>query len=400
MMLKNKRVLLGVTGGIAAYKSVEVTSRLRKMGAEVRVAMTKSATEFVTPLTFRSVSANPVFTEMFAEPKLWNVEHISLAEWPDVVLIAPATANFLAKMALGLADDFLSTVLLAVRTQIFVAPAMNHAMYHHPSTQINLKILQERGISVIGPERGFQACGTEGDGRMSEPEQIVNELEAFFSRRRIMAGKRVLVTAGGTREPLDPVRYIGNFSSGKMGYAVAQAFAEAGAEVTLVSAPCNLEMPPGVMVIPVVTAVEMYQEVLDRFPEQDIVVKAAAVADYRPQNQEVHKIKKKEKSLCLELVPNPDILAKLGENKQNHQIVVGFAAETRDHLENGLEKLKRKKADMLVVNDVTLPGAGFGTDTNIVSFLFPDGRRRDLPEMSKLAVARELVKEIAGWKKD
>jgi phosphopantothenoylcysteine decarboxylase/phosphopantothenate--cysteine ligase len=400
MMLKNKRVLLGVTGGIAAYKSVEVTSRLRKMGAEVRVAMTKSATEFVTPLTFRSVSANPVFTEMFAEPKLWNVEHISLAEWPDVVLIAPATANFLAKMALGLADDFLSTVLLAVRTQIFVAPAMNHAMYHHPSTQINLKILQERGISVIGPERGFQACGTEGDGRMSEPEQIVNELEAFFSRRSIMAGKRVLVTAGGTREPLDPVRYIGNFSSGKMGYAVAQAFAEAGAEVTLVSAPCNLEMPPGVMVIPVVTAVEMYQEVLDRFPEQDIVVKAAAVADYRPQNQEVHKIKKKEKSLCLELVPNPDILAKLGENKQNHQIVVGFAAETRDHLENGLEKLKRKKADMLVVNDVTLPGAGFGTDTNIVSFLFPDGRRRDLPEMSKLAVARELVKEIAGWKKD
>lgn len=400
MMLKNKRVLLGVTGGIAAYKSVEVTSRLRKMGAEVRVAMTRSATEFVTPLTFRSVSATPVFTEMFAEPKLWNVEHISLAEWPDVVLIAPATANFLAKMALGLADDFLSTVLLAVRTQIFVAPAMNHAMYHHPSTQINLKILQERGISVIGPERGFQACGTEGDGRMSEPEQIVDELEAFFSRRSIMAGKRVLVTAGGTREPLDPVRYIGNFSSGKMGYAVAQAFAEAGAEVTLVSAPCNLEMPPGVKVIPVVTAVEMYQEVLDRFPEQDIVVKAAAVADYRPQNQEVHKIKKKEKSLSLELVPNPDILAKLGESKQNHQIVVGFAAETRDHLENGLEKLKRKKADMLVVNDVTLPGAGFGTDTNIVSFLFPDGRRRDLPEMSKLAVARELVKEIAGWKKD
>lgn len=397
MTLKNKRVLLGVTGGIAAYKSAEVTSRLRKMGADVHVAMTKSAIEFVSPLTFRTVSANPVFTDMFSEPKVWNVEHISLAEWPDVVLVAPATANFVAKMALGLADDFLSTVLLAVRAQIFVAPAMNHAMYHHPATRKNLRILQDRGISVIGPDRGFQACGTEGDGRMSEPEQIVNELEAFFSQGRIMAGKKVLVTAGGTREPLDPVRYIGNFSSGKMGYAVAQAFAEAGAEVTLVSAPSNIEVPHGVKLISVVTAVEMYKEVLARFPEQDIVVKAAAVADYRPQSQEVHKMKKKEQSLNLELVPNPDILSKLGESKQN-QLVVGFAAETRDHLENGLEKLKRKKADILVVNDVTLPEAGFGTDTNIVSFLFSDGRRRDLPVMSKLAVSRELVKEIAGWR--
>lgn len=398
-MLEGKRILLGVTGGIAAYKSVEIVSRLRKKGAVVYVVMTKAATEFVTPLTFRSISANPVYTSMFDEPKIWNIEHISLAEQIDVALVAPATANILAKMATGIADDFLSTVLLAVRAPIFVAPAMNDAMYHHPATQRNLGILQERNVRLIGPTKGFQACGTEGDGRMSEPLDIVDTLENHFSQlqNRSMSGKKVLVTAGGTREPLDPVRYIGNFSTGKMGYAIAQAFAEVGAQVTLVSAPSEIAVPLGVEVIRISTAEEMYREVLQRFPEQDIVIKAAAVADYRPVVREIQKMKKNDQSIQLELIPNQDILATLGQNKQ-HQFLVGFAAETQNPLYNGLEKMKRKKADMLVVNDVTLPGAGFGTDTNIVSFLFADGSRKDLPQMSKLEIARQLVKEITHLK--
>ncbi|KUO57954.1 MAG: phosphopantothenoylcysteine decarboxylase [Gracilibacter sp. BRH_c7a] len=399
-MLSGKTILLGVTGGIAAYKSVEIVSRLRKQGAEVYVVMTKAATEFVTPLTFRSMSANPVYTSLFEEPKTWNIEHISLAEQVDASLIAPATANILAKMVTGISDDFLSTVLLAVRTPIFVAPAMNHAMYHHPATQKNLEILRERDIRIIGPAQGFQACGSEGDGRMSEPQDIINVLEDYFSQsrqNRYMSGKKVLVTAGGTREPIDPVRYIGNFSTGKMGYAVAQAFAEAGAQVTLVSAPSEIAVPSGVEVVSISTAEEMYTEVLRRFPEQDIVIKAAAVADYRPVVRETQKMKKSNQSVRLELVPNPDILTTLGQKKQE-QFLVGFAAETQNPLDNGWEKMKRKKADILIVNDVTLPGAGFGTDTNIVTFLFADGRRRDLPQMSKLEIARQLVEEIAHLK--
>ncbi|RNC29467.1 MAG: Coenzyme A biosynthesis bifunctional protein CoaBC [Candidatus Dichloromethanomonas elyunquensis] len=397
-MLKGKRILLGVSGGIAAYKSVEIVSRLRKLGADINVVMTQSATKFVTPLTFRSISAGPVYTQMFDEPKSWNIKHIVLAEQADVVLVAPATANILAKMALGIADDFLSTVLLAARSPIYVAPAMNHAMYHHPATQKNLKILRERGVALIGPANGFQACGTEGDGRMSEPVQIAEELVQFFTGKQLMEGQKVLVTAGGTREPLDPVRYIGNFSSGKMGYAVARAFHEAGAEVTLVSASVDLPVPAGVQAIKVLTAEEMYHEVMKAFDGQDIVVKAAAVADYRPAVFQGQKIKKKSQNLNLELTPNPDILLSLGQKKK-HQILVGFAAETHDAVGNGMEKMRKKNADILVVNDVTVPGAGFGTDTNIVSFLFLDGRRIDLPMMSKLDVARELVKEIAFLKK-
>ncbi|HHV63901.1 MAG TPA: bifunctional phosphopantothenoylcysteine decarboxylase/phosphopantothenate--cysteine ligase CoaBC [Peptococcaceae bacterium] len=398
-MLKGKTILLGVTGGIAAYKSVEIVSRLRKEGAQVDVVMTKAATEFVSPLTFRSLSLRPVYTDMFAEPKSWNVEHIALAERADYVLVAPATANIIAKMALGLADDFLSTVLLAVRKPILVAPAMNQAMYHHPATQQNLKTLRERGVHIIGPARGFQACGSEGEGRMSEPAEILAKLMALISAKQVLQGQKVLVTAGGTREPIDPVRYIGNFSSGKMGYAIASAFAEAGADVTLVSAPTALQPPVGVKVINVLTAEDMYREVLKLYKDQDIVIKAAAVADYRPQICKEQKIKKSGENLVLELVPNPDILAALGEQKE-HQFLVGFAAETENILHNGLEKMRKKKANMLVVNDVTKPGAGFGTDTNIVSFLFEDGTRKDLPRMSKLEIARELVKEIAALKKE
>lgn len=393
-MLTKRKILVGVTGGIAAYKAAEVISRLRKQHAEVHVAMTKSATEFITPLTLQSLSANPVYVELFDEPKRWNVEHIALAKQVDAVIIAPATANILAKMAIGLADDFLSTVLLATRAPIFVAPAMNHAMYHHPATQENLIRLRERGIKIIGPDTGFQACGTDGDGRMSEPVEIVESLTRFFTGSDWLKGKKVLVTAGGTQEPLDPVRYLGNRSSGRMGYAIAQALQEVGAETTLVSAPTDLPTPYGVTRISVQTALEMYDAVLGLFSEMDVVVKAAAVADYRPSVEAEQKIKKTGTSLSLELVPNPDILAELGRKKTS-QVLIGFAAETENLLANAQHKMQKKNVNLLVANDITKPGAGFGCPTNIVSFLFPDGRRIDFPQMSKLEVARHLVREIA-----
>lgn len=394
-MFTGRKILVGVTGGIAAYKAAELISRLRKLHAEVRVAMTKSATEFIAPLTLQSLSANPVYVELFDEPKLWNVEHIALAEHIDAVVVAPATANILTKMAIGLADDFLSTVLLATRAPIFVAPAMNHAMYHHPATQVNLALLKERGVYIVGPSTGFQACGTEGDGRMSEPVEIVESLAGFFAGVDWLKGKKALVTAGGTQEPLDPVRYLGNRSSGRMGYAIAQALQEAGAETILVSAPTDLATPPGVTRISVETALEMYDAVLARFSEVDVVVKAAAVADYRPAVQAEQKIKKDGTNRTLELVPNPDILAELGRKKTS-QILIGFAAETENLLANAQHKMHKKNVNLLVANDVTKPGAGFGSPTNIVSFLFPDGRRIDFPQMSKLEVGRHLVREIAG----
>lgn len=393
-MLTEKKILVGVTGGIAAYKAAEVVRCLRKLNAQVHVAMTKSATEFITPLTLQSLSSNPVYCDLFDEPKLWNVEHIALAEHVDAVIIAPATANILAKMAMGLADDFLSTVLLATRAPIFVAPAMNHAMYHHPATQVNLALLKERGIQVIGPDTGFQACGTNGDGRMSEPVEIAESLVRFFTGSDWLRGKKALVTAGGTQEPLDPVRYLGNRSSGLMGYAIAEALQEAGAETFLVSAPTDLPTPYGVTRISVRTALEMHDAVLRLFPEMNVVVKAAAVADYRPLVEAVQKIKKTGTSLTLELVPNPDILAELGQKKTS-QLLIGFAAETENLMANAQHKMKQKNVNLLVANDITKPGAGFGSPTNIVSFLFPDGRRMDLPQMSKLEVARHLIREIA-----
>ncbi len=393
-MLQGKKILIGVSGGIAAYKAAEVVSRLRKCGAEVHVVMTEAATQFIAPLTLRSLSANPVHLEMFDEPKLWNVAHIALAEQVDAVIIVPATANLLAKMAMGLADDFLSTVLLAVRKPLFVTPAMNHAMYHHPATQENLARLRKRDVHIIGPAVGFQACGSEGDGRMSEPLDIVNLVIEYFARSKCLKGKKALVTAGGTQEPLDPVRYLGNRSSGLMGYAVAQALQEAGAETILVSAPTALEVPAGVKRVSVVTALEMRQAVLEHFSETDIVVKAAAVADYRPANISGQKIKKQGTSLQLELIPNPDILAELGQ-KKTKQLLVGFAAETENLLTYAREKMRRKNVDLLVANDVTKPGAGFGSPTNIVSFLFPDGKRIDWPQLQKIEIARHLVHEIA-----
>ncbi|HWQ73091.1 MAG TPA: bifunctional phosphopantothenoylcysteine decarboxylase/phosphopantothenate--cysteine ligase CoaBC [Desulfitobacteriaceae bacterium] len=392
-MLEGKTILIGISGGIAAYKAAEVVSRLRKDGAEIHVVMTESATKFIAPLTLRILSANPVHTEMFAEPKLWNVEHIALAEKVDAVIIVPATANILAKMAIGLADDFLSTVLLAVRKPVFVAPAMNHAMYHHPATQENLTCLRKRNIQIIGPATGFQACGTEGDGRMSEPQEIVAKVREYFSLVKCLEGKKALVTAGGTQEPMDPVRYLGNRSSGLMGYAVAQALQEAGAETTLISAPTAIEVPAGVKRVSVTTALEMYEAVMERFPENDIIVKAAAVADYRPVDISEQKIKKQKSNLYVELISNPDILDEIGR-KKTHQFLVGFAAETENLFQYAQEKMARKNVDLLVANDVTKPGAGFGSPTNIVSFLFRDGKRKDWPKLQKIEIARHLIREI------
>ncbi|MCL1790846.1 MAG: bifunctional phosphopantothenoylcysteine decarboxylase/phosphopantothenate--cysteine ligase CoaBC [Peptococcaceae bacterium] len=393
-MLVGKHVVCGVCGGIAAYKAAALVSMLSQRGCHVHVVMTKAATEFVSPLTFRALSGNPVNVDMFEDPKDWRVEHVGLAKQADLVVVAPATANVVAKMAVGLADDFLSTLLLAVRCPIFVAPAMNQAMFRHEATQHNLEVLQTRGVRVVGPAEGMQACGTAGIGRMSEPEEIVAVLESFLGRQGYWQGQKVIVTAGGTREPLDPVRYIGNAGSGKMGHALAEAFRESGAEVVLVTT-AALETVPGVRDVRVTTAQQMREAVLAEFADAHVVVMTAAVADYRPVQVSDKKIKKHgDGHLHVELVPNPDILAELGRSKEN-RFLVGFAAETHDVLTNAEEKLRRKNVDMLVVNDVTREGAGFGVDTNIVSVLFRDGVREDWPLMSKTEVANRLV-EVVG----
>ncbi|MDR2736856.1 MAG: bifunctional phosphopantothenoylcysteine decarboxylase/phosphopantothenate--cysteine ligase CoaBC [Gracilibacteraceae bacterium] len=392
-MLAGKHVVCGVCGGIAAYKAAALVSALAQKGCHVHVVMTRAATEFVAPLTFRSLSGNPVCVEMFAEPKIWKVEHVGLAEQADLTVVAPATANVLAKMATGLADDFLSTLLLAVRCPVFVAPAMNEAMFCHEATQHNLEVLRGRGVRIIGPAAGMQACGTSGVGRMSEPEEIVAALEVFLAQQGRWRGRKVLVTAGGTREPLDPVRYIGNAGSGKMGHALAEVFQESGAEVVLVTA-AEREAPGGVKCVRVTTAEQMRSAVLADFADADVVVKTAAVADYRPVQAAEQKIKKtggqEDDRLRVELVPNPDILAELGRMKEK-QFLVGFAAETHDVLAHAEEKLRRKNVDMLVVNDVTQEGAGFGVDTNIVTVLCRDGSREDWPLMSKKELAERLA---------
>ena len=394
-MLKGKIVVVGVTGGIAAYKSAELVSRLRKVGAEVHVVMSANACNFVGPLTFQSLSANPVHVEMFGDSKLGGIDHVELARKADLMVLAPATANIIAKAAVGLADDLLSTVLLARKGTTLIAPAMNEQMYLSPITQANLAKLRQFGFRIIDPGVGFQACGTAGPGRMAEPGDIFNECCSILLRENKLAGKTVLITAGGTQEAIDPVRYIGNRSSGKMGYALARAAVEAGARVILVSAPTGLARPDGAEFIQVESALEMHQAVLDHFPESNIVIKAAAVADYRPARSAEHKIKKTGEALGIKLVPNPDILVELGKIKGD-KILVGFAAETKDLLQNAADKLRRKNVDMLVANDVTKPGAGFGSDTNLVAILYPNGEKESLPLLSKLEIAREIINRISS----
>lgn len=400
-MLSGKKIVLGVTGGIAVYKAVDLVSRLRKAGAEVRVVMTKAATEFVTPLTFKEISSNAVAVSMWAENHEFNVEHIALADWADLIIIAPATANILAKAANGIADDLLSTVILAAKSPIIVCPAMNCQMYANPITQSNLKKLAEFGFVIMPPASGFLACGTSGIGRLPEPSEIISFVRHYLSKQNgDLKGFKVLVTAAGTREPIDPVRYVGNRSSGKMGYAVAQAAADRGAEVVLVTGPSALTPPPDVEVVKVETTLEMMNVVLARYSEMDVVIKAAAVADYCPHDVAKQKIKKAtDDSLTIVLDKNPDILKKLGELKEK-QFLVGFAAETQNLLANAAEKIKKKNLDMIVANDVTMADAGFNCDTNVVKFLFANGEVRNLEKMSKLEVAQELLNEVkAAMKK-
>lgn len=400
-MFKGKVIVVGITGSIAAYKAAELVSQLKKRGATVHCVMTKAAQAFITPLTFRTLSQNPVITEMFAEPQHWEVEHVGLAVAADLFVVAPATANILAKVNCGLADDFLTTTLLATKAPVLFAPAMNVQMYENSATQENMQRLKERGCFFVEPEEGSLACGVQGKGRLAAIEAILAKAEELLVQEKPLLGKKVLVTAGPTREPLDPVRFLSNRSSGKMGYALARQAQLLGAEVILVSGPTALQASRGVKLISVETAEEMYHAVLARAAACDIIIKAAAVADYRPKERKAEKLKKGEGDLVLELTRNPDILAELGRRKKEQlkeqfkeQFLVGFAAETEKVLASAGEKVRKKHLDFIVANDVTREGAGFACDTNIVTIVFPDGRKKELGKLTKDEVARAILQEI------
>ncbi len=397
MGLQNKNILLGVSGGIAAYKAAELVRLLVKAGATVRVVMTRNAQEFITPLTLQSLSGNPVSTDTFDLTQESEIGHIRLADTADLVLIAPATANILAKLAHGLADDLLSTLLLVARAPVVIAPTMNVHMYAHPATQENLKTLQRFGHHIIEPTEGDLACGYEGKGRLAEPAQIVECVEATLTKKD-MQGEQVIVTAGPNCEPIDPVRFITNRSTGKMGFAMARIAHQRGAEVTLVSGPTALTAPLGVRLCSVRTALEMQQAVLTHYPRATIVVSAAAIADYRPAQIATQKIKKKDGDFSIPLARNPDILAGLGQDKGN-RLLVGFATETEEVLQNAERKLHSKNLDMIVANDVTQEGAGFAGDTNLVTLLDRTGQQEPLPLMSKDAVAHAVYDHLLALKK-
>ena len=394
MDLTGREIVLGVTGGIAAYKSAELVSRLRHLGANVHVIMTRNATEFVAPLTFQTLSANQVVTDTFQAPEYWNVEHVALAKLAEVFVIAPATANILAKMATGIADDMLSTTVLATKAPVLVAPAMNTGMWTAEATKNNVRILKERGVRFIGPDSGMLACGDEGTGRMSEPEDIAEAICGILNPRRDLAGLKVLITAGATRERLDPVRFMTNDSSGKMGFAIAEAARDRGAEVTVVRGHVTAAVPERVRVIPVESAMDLYDVMMKEAPEQDVIIQAAAVCDYRFENTQATKIKKTEgQALTLTLAENPDIAKEVGKIKKKGQTLVGFAAET-DHVQkNAVSKLKKKNLDMIVANDVTVPGAGFNVDTNIATLITAQGSEEQ-PMQTKRQLAEVILDRI------
>jgi phosphopantothenoylcysteine decarboxylase/phosphopantothenate--cysteine ligase len=395
-MLKNKKILLCVTGGIAVYKAVALTSKLVQQGAEVKVIMSRSACKFVTPLSFQALSRNDVFTDTFEEKNPAVISHIDLADWADVVLVAPATANVIGKLANGLADDMITTTLLASTAPVWIAPAMNVHMYDHPAVKENMNRLASFGYRFIEPGEGFLACGYVGKGRLEEPETIVEGLIRFFQKNeeRPLAGKRVLVTAGPTVEKVDPVRFFTNRSTGKMGYAIAEVAASLGAHVILVSGPTQLPDPQNVKTVRVESAQEMYDEVMDYYEKVDVVIKSAAVADYRPKYVSDIKMKKQDGDSVLQLERTQDILKTLGERK-THQVLVGFAAETNNVEEYAKGKLMKKNLDYVVANNVTVSGAGFGTETNLVTIYKKDGTNISLPMMSKRDVAFALLEEVA-----
>lgn len=392
-MLKDKTVLLGVTGSIAAYKIASLASMLIRQHADVHVIMTKNATNFINPITFETLTGNKCLTDTFDRNFEFQVEHVSLAKQADVFLVAPASANVIGKMAHGIADDMLTTTLLACRAPILVSPAMNTNMYENPVVQDNISTLQRYGMKVITPASGHLACGDAGAGKMPEPETLFSYIEAEIACEKDLAGKKVLVTAGATQESLDPVRYLTNHSTGKMGYALAKAAMLRGAQVTLVSAPTNLEPPLSAEVLPVVSAQEMYEAVEQRFEDTDILVMAAAVADYRPREFADHKIKKKEGDNVLELSRTTDILGTLGARKRADQFLCGFSMETEQLIENSKEKLEKKHLDMIAANNLRTQGAGFGTETNVVTLIRPD-EIEELPLLSKLEVAHRIFDRI------
>ncbi|MDY5220072.1 MAG: bifunctional phosphopantothenoylcysteine decarboxylase/phosphopantothenate--cysteine ligase CoaBC [Eubacteriales bacterium] len=391
MMLTGKKIVVGVTGGIAAYKACELVSRLKKRGAQVRVVLTEHACQFVQPLTFETLSGNPAYTDSF--DRKYEIGHVALAKWADLLLIAPATANCMAKMACGIADDLLSTTCLAVRCPVLVAPAMNSAMWRNPATQANLELLRSRGLRFVGPEAGRLACGDDDVGRMSEPEQIVKAVEAILNPLRDLEGLNVLVTAGPTVERIDPVRYITNRSTGKMGYALAEAARDRGANVTLVSGPTSLTAPQGVEFVRIESSAQLCAAVLERGESADVVIQAAAPADFRPKNVSDRKIKKTGESMTLELEATTDIAAELGRRKQPGQILVAFAAETNDVMDNARGKLAKKNADLIVANDVSRSDAGFGVDTNVITLITAEDVRA-LEKMSKRAAADAILSRV------
>ncbi len=394
-MLQGRCVILGVTGGIAAYKAAELLRLLIKAGAEVHVVMTRSAQEFIAPLTFQTLSGNPVHTELFSLIQEQEIGHISLADRADLVLIAPATANLVGKVANGIADDLLTTTIMATRAKILFAPAMNSNMWENPVYQENHAKLEGLGYHFIEPAYGELACGWQGQGKLPDPQEIFSSAQALLGSNDL-AGKTVLVTAGPTREEIDPVRFLSNYSSGKMGYAVACAARNRGARVVLVSGPVNLREPEGVETIQVVSAREMHEAVMKIAEQADLIIKAAAVADFRPVACGEQKVKKGSAvTMTVELQRNPDILAELGQEKGS-RILIGFAAETEELLKHAREKLTNKNLDMIVANDVTQEGAGFDGDTNIVRFLTADGNVEELPQMTKEAVAEILLDRVTA----
>ena len=392
-MLKGKTIVLGVTGGIACFKAAALASLLVKQHANVQVIMTENATKFVTPLTFEQLTGQKALTDTFDRNFQHSVEHIAVADRADLVLIAPATANIIAKLAHGIADDMLTTTVLACDCPKAIAPAMNTRMYENPVTQDNLAALRRYGWEVAEPASGHLACGAEGKGRLPEPEQLLELCLHAVAREKDLRGKRVLVTAGPTREAMDPVRYLTNRSSGRMGYAIAKAAARRGAEVTLVSGPTALPRPGYMEIVEIESAQEMYEAVTSRAPDMDIIIKAAAVADYRPADVAEDKIKKKDGDLSIPLERTLDILAALGQNKREGQFLCGFSMETRDLIENSRKKLTKKNLDMVAANNVKVEGAGFGVETNVLTLITAEGEK-ELPLMSKDAAADTLLDAI------
>jgi phosphopantothenoylcysteine decarboxylase/phosphopantothenate--cysteine ligase len=393
------RITMGVTGGVAAYKAAELVRLLQQDGFTVEVVMTRGAREFITPLTFAALSGQKVITDLFEESSSGEanlesaIEHIAVAQRTDLLLVAPATADILAKFARGMADDFLTTLYLATTAPVVVAPAMNVNMWNHPATQENIEMLRARGVKIVNPEEGYLACGMIGAGRLAGQQEIVAAVRQTLHTQKDFEGEKMLVTAGPTCEDLDPVRYLTNRSSGKMGYAVAAAAARRGAKVSLVSGPVNLETPAGVERVSVRTAEQMRLSVLDRLPESTIAIFAAAVADYRPAETQTEKMKRNREPLTIRLEPTPDILAEAAETKGD-RLIVGFAAETEHVAENARKKLAAKNADLIVANAVTAEGAGFDHDTNIVTLFSRDGRDVALPKLGKSAVAQRILDEV------